>query len=106
MKTSTWLLSFAICLPLVLSSSLPQVAYAERGAAPAALQHSFYKKTDYPRRGSSMQQVRKRFGKPHSVKVSQGKIKKKWPKITVWNYGSYTVYFERNRVLHTIIHKN
>lgn len=106
MKISTWLLSFAICLPLVLSSSLPQVAYAERGAAPAALQHGFYKKTVYPRRGSSMQQVRKRFGKPHSVKVSQGKIKKKWPKITVWNYGSYTVYFERNRVLHTIIHKN
>lgn len=104
MKTPTWLLSFALCLPLALSSSLPQVAYAERGAKPAALQHSIYQHTAYPRRGASMQQVRKRFGKPHSVKVSQGKVKRKWPKITAWHYGTYTVYFERSRVLHTVIH--
>lgn len=104
MKTPTWLLSFALCLPLALSSSLPQVAHAERGAEPAALQHGVYKRTAYPRRGASMQQVRKRFGKPQSVKVSQGKVKRKWPKITTWNYGTYTVYFERNRVLHTVIH--
>lgn len=104
MKTPTWLLSFALCLPIVLGSALPQVAHAEKIVEPAALQHSFYTRTAYPRRGASMQQVRKRFGKPGSVKVSQGKVKKKWPKITVWNYGAYTVYFERNRVLHTVIH--
>lgn len=104
MKTTKWLLSFALAIPLTLGAALPQTAHAERVVEPAALQHSFYKRTAYPRRGASMQQVRKRFGKPATVKVSQGRVKKKWPRITVWNYGPYSVYFERNRVLHTVIH--
>ena len=70
MQTPKWLLSCAICLPLALSSSLPQIAHAEKMVEPAALQHGFYKQTAYPRRGASMQQVRKRFGKPQSLTSS------------------------------------
>lgn len=58
----------------------------------------------YPKRGMSMQQVRKSYGEPQSVRKSKGKVKKKWPRITVWNYGAYSVYFERKTVLHTVVH--
>lgn len=58
----------------------------------------------YPRPGMSMKQVRKRYGEPKSVRKSKGKVKKRWPRITVWNYGTHSVYFERHLVLHTVIH--
>ena len=58
----------------------------------------------YPRPGISMKQVRKRYGEPKSVRKSKGKVKKLWPRITVWNYGTHSVYFERHLVLHTVIH--
>ncbi|MEZ5448757.1 MAG: hypothetical protein R3E89_07085 [Thiolinea sp.] len=58
----------------------------------------------YPRRGMSMQQVRKHYGEPQRVRQSSGKVKKNWPRITVWEYGAFSVYFERKTTLHTVIH--
>ena len=58
----------------------------------------------HPKRGMSMKQVRKHYGEPKSVRKSKGKVKKLWPRITVWNYGQYSVYFERHIVLHTVVH--
>ena len=59
---------------------------------------------DYPTRGMSMASVKAQYGAPQSVPVSSGQVKKKWPRITVWKYGNFSVYFERSTVLHTVVH--
>jgi hypothetical protein len=57
-----------------------------------------------PKRGMSMKQVRKKFGKPNKIHKSKGKVKTQWPRITRWEYKHYSVYFERHIVLHTVAH--
>lgn len=59
---------------------------------------------DYPNRGMSMNSVKAQYGQPYSVRQSAGPVKKQWPRITVWNYGGFSVYFERSTVLHTVVH--
>ncbi|HPE59267.1 MAG: hypothetical protein KDI15_05835 [Thiothrix sp.] len=58
----------------------------------------------HPVRGMSMKQVRSRYGQPASTRISKGHARKRWPRITVWNYGTFSVYFEKSRVLHTVAH--
>lgn len=59
---------------------------------------------DYPTRGMSMKAVKAQYGTPYSVRKSAGPVKRQWPRITVWNYGGFSVYFERKTVLHTVVH--
>ncbi|OQX13597.1 MAG: hypothetical protein BWK73_11610 [Thiothrix lacustris] len=59
---------------------------------------------DYPNRGMSMNGVKAQYGEPQSISQSAGPIKKRWPLITVWHYGAFSVYFERHTVLHTVVH--
>ena len=59
---------------------------------------------DYPSRGMNMHSVKAQYGAPHSVHQSANPVKKRWPRITVWNYGTFSVYFERSKVLHTVVH--
>jgi hypothetical protein len=58
-----------------------------------------------PKRGMTMKQVRAKYGKPKKVYKSKGRVKKDWPRITRWEYGRFSVYFERRIVLHTVVHK-
>lgn len=58
----------------------------------------------YPHNGMSMSSVKAQYGEPQSVRQSADPIKKRWPRITVWNYGTFSVYFERRTVLHTVVH--
>lgn len=51
-----------------------------------------------PTRGLTMAQVKARFGQPQQVDPAVGQ-----PPITRWLYDGYTVYFERNICLHTVI---
>jgi hypothetical protein len=53
-----------------------------------------------PTRGMTMEQVRKQFGEPDTVEPAVGD-----PPITRWVYGKYTVYFEYQYVLHSVVHK-
>ncbi|WP_020561175.1 hypothetical protein [Thiofilum flexile] len=53
--------------------------------------------------GKSMQWVKAHYGKPPSIWYSEGAVKPQWPKITVWDYGTFAVFFERKTVLHTVI---
>jgi hypothetical protein len=57
-----------------------------------------------PKQGNSMKQVRKHYGKAKRISRSKGRVTKKWPRITRWEYGRFTVYFEHRTVLHTVIH--
>lgn len=53
-----------------------------------------------PRSGASMATVRSQFGEPSSVKSAVGD-----PPITRWVYPSYTVYFEHENVIDTVVHR-
>ncbi len=54
-------------------------------------------KQEMPKRGSTMETVRATFGEPDEIFGPVGE-----PPITEWVYGSFRVYFEYQRVLHTI----
>jgi hypothetical protein len=82
MRLSKWFGAFLLCIPFLATSAF----------------------ADYPSRGMNMHTVKAQYGAPHSVRVSTGKVRKKWPRITVWNYGKFSVYFERSTVLHTVVH--
>ncbi len=67
-------------------------------------QLSIVKNSNIPQRGSSMKTVLRRYGKAKRITHSRGRVSKKWPRITRWEYGKFTVYFEKHTVLHTVIH--
>ena len=54
-----------------------------------------------PKRGLTMLQVESRFGAPEERVTSVGD-----PPIARWLYPDYTVFFEYDRVIETVVHKN
>ena len=56
-----------------------------------------------PARGMSMAQVEKRFGAPTEKLAPAGGDAPRHPTINRWRYNGYTVYFERSRVIHSVI---
>ena len=79
--------------PAAAPSTRPRV----RAPARAATAHP-PRIGDIPRRGATMAEVRARHGAPLSRRGPVGR-----PPITRWNYGGYHVYFEDNRVIHTVV---
>ena len=53
---------------------------------------------DRPRGGMTMQAVEMRYGAPQERHAAVGQ-----PPITRWDYASFTVYFENDRVIHTVV---
>jgi hypothetical protein len=56
---------------------------------------------DRPNRGSSMATVESRFGAPSNRHAAVGT-----PPISRWDYPQFSVYFENDRVLHTVLVKS
>lgn len=54
---------------------------------------------DVPATGLSMQTVETRFGEPENRTSAVGN-----PPISRWNYAGFSVYFEGERVIHSVIH--
>ncbi|MGH8170362.1 MAG: hypothetical protein ACRETJ_07495, partial [Steroidobacteraceae bacterium] len=52
-----------------------------------------------PVRGTTMHEVEAKFGAPQKRYPTVGK-----PPITRWDYASFSVYFEFNRVVHSVVH--
>jgi hypothetical protein len=52
-----------------------------------------------PERGMTMEEVSTRFGNPSQIKPPVGN-----PPITRWVYDNFTVHFEQNYVIHTVVH--
>ena len=50
-----------------------------------------------PRRGTTMEAVRSRFGTPEQTRPAVGD-----PPISRWQYPQFTVYFEHDRVIHAV----
>jgi hypothetical protein len=53
--------------------------------------------TALPSTGMQMRQVEATFGQPAEKQASIGK-----PPITIWRYADFNVYFEYDRVLHSV----
>ncbi len=51
-----------------------------------------------PRNGLTMEQVRQQFGEPASTVAAVGE-----PPISRWEYTGFSVFFENNLVLHSVI---
>ena len=56
-----------------------------------------------PTRGMTMAQVEKQFGAPLRKLPARGGDTPKHPVIHRWEYHGYIVYFERNRVIHSVL---
>lgn len=59
--------------------------------------------TALPSRGQSMAQVEQRLGAPLSRLSPAGGDSNVHPVIHRWQYQGFTVYFERDRVLHSVM---
>jgi len=55
---------------------------------------------DLPQNGVSMSEVRAKYGEPATAAAAVGD-----PPITRWDYDRWSVYFERDLVLFTVLHK-
>ena len=53
-----------------------------------------------PRNGLTMAQVRQQYGSPASELPAVGE-----PPISRWEYNGYSVFFENDLALHTVIHQ-
>lgn len=73
---------------------LPQALQADRLLIDVLGEERF---SGLPRNGESMQQVERRHGPPRERVQPVGD-----PPISRWIYDRYTVYFEHDRVLHTV----
>jgi hypothetical protein len=52
---------------------------------------------DRPKRGSTMSEVEKHFGAPVEKHATVGQ-----PPITRWDYSGFSVFFEHDRVIHSV----
>ncbi len=58
-----------------------------------------------PARGMSMAQVEASFGVPTQRLDPRGGQKQQWPTINRWTYPTFTVYFEKNKVIDTVVNQ-
>lgn len=72
-------------------------AKAEEVKVPVAKQDQ--KNIQVPKRGVSKAYVEQKFGTPSNVEGPVGD-----PPITKWVYNGYTVYFEYDHVIHSVVH--
>lgn len=54
--------------------------------------------SDMPRRAMTKSEVERRFGEPRSRHAPVGE-----PPITRWDYAEFSVFFEHDRVLHSVV---
>lgn len=58
------------------------------------------KTMEKPRLGQSMVEIEAAFGQPLEKSAAVGE-----PPITHWRYAQFTVYFEHNIVIHSVLHR-
>ena len=59
------------------------------------------KQLQRPMNGMSKPDVESKYGAPEMVKGPVGD-----PPISIWKYNGYSVYFEYDKVIHTVLHKS
>ncbi len=86
----SWLLTGVLVTSLGLSAATTPTAVGEQGS----------QQVTTPRSGQSMEKVRESFGEPQRRSPAVGE-----PPITRWVYKDFTVYFEHDRVIHSVKHR-
>ena len=61
------------------------------------------KKDNMPKFGQTKNKVKKLFGPAKRISVSKGKVTKRNPKITRWDYSTFSVFFENSHVIHSVV---
>jgi len=56
-----------------------------------------------PKRGMTMDQVKREYGAPEKVLATRGGSSKHQPPIHRWEYPKYIVYFEYSHVIHSVL---
>jgi hypothetical protein len=56
-----------------------------------------------PKRGMTMDQVKREYGAPLKVLATRGGSSKHQPPIHRWEYSKYIVYFEYSHVIHSVL---
>lgn len=77
------------------------VGHAEDVAVPVGQQGSEYQNVERPKTGLSMNQVDSKFGSPNQKMAAVGE-----PPISRWVYEQYTVYFEGDHVIHSVLNNS
>ena len=90
-------LSFAIFSLLALLVVHP-VVLADELKVPVGQQSAQNKHIERPASGMTKSQVEQHYGKPQRMGEAVGE-----PPISSWEYNEYTVYFENDRVIHTVL---
>ena len=89
------------------AAMLAPAAHADTLATPAKAHARHHRAStefgNVPSRGMTMAQVERRFGAPVSKLPSAGGDAPRHPTINRWRYNGYTVYFERSRVIHSVL---
>lgn len=85
-------------LTLLLTGLFALPLAAEVVVVPVGQQASDKQSMERPRRGISKEKVREQFGEPVSISGPVGD-----PPITGWQYDNFTVYFEYDLVLHSVL---
>lgn len=80
-----------------LLSFIPAVSVAENVKIPVGQQAAGMRDMDVPRRGMSKTEVEAAFGAPQAKSRAVGE-----PPVSYWEFEHYFVYFENDRVLHTV----
>ncbi len=91
MRSTSWLVSIAAAL------ALSGTASADELKVPAASGGA-----DQPTSGMSMESVEAKYGAPTRRAPAVGGASTAQPPITRWEYPGFVVYFEHNRVVHTV----
>jgi len=100
MKTNTLLLSTALVFS---AQAIPMTAQAD--ILSIGTNAKVMKIASAPKPGTSMKAVARKFGPAKHMKTSKGKVTKRNPKITRWDYSRFSVYFENSHVVHSVVHK-
>jgi len=98
MNTKPLFLSMALAITPIAFMATAQADILSTGPNAKVLT-----KASAPKHGDSMSSVAKRFGQAQRVKTSKGKITKRNPRITRWDYPKLSVYFENSHVIHSVV---
>ena len=88
----------AIFSVIAATGIISAAAFAQEPASQPAQPQPAASAPATPARGSTMDDVRAKFGSPSQEVPAVGT-----PPITRWEYPGYIVFFEHDRVLHTVV---
>ncbi|TQV84432.1 hypothetical protein [Aliikangiella coralliicola] len=94
-------ISLGLATPLMAATMIfcPLNLSAEN--APIKVSEQSQQAVDKPRHGQSMEQVENAFGAPVERVAAVGE-----PPISRWRYDNFTVYFEHDKVIHSVAHRS